>query len=117
LIGALRNDLIVLNDYQPATSIFPIRSNLPWTEKIFDEVAVNDKKQTAAWAEFLSRPQLDVDFIVAWGAPKGAANCANWDWIRAPLEEALKARHDLLLVREGTSRVALWHRRDGPIKF
>jgi hypothetical protein len=71
--GALKNELIVLNDILPNTSFFPVRYPTSRYIGILDEVNLSDddvdwgaEQKRAAWLEIL-KSDADVDFVVSWG--------------------------------------------------
>jgi hypothetical protein len=111
LVGALKNELIVLNDYQAGTSLFPLKYSTSRYTDVTNEVDLSSERNRAAWFETLKNDP-DVDFIVSWGISRGAsrgAYCTNS--VYPPFEEALKSRYDMVFSKQGTSRVELWRKR------
>jgi hypothetical protein len=111
LASTLKNELIVLNDYQGNTSHFPLkylRSRLA----VINEVDLRSERQRAAWFEIL-KTDPEVDFVVSWGTPSGITRLDNTctNSVDPPFEEALKIRYDLAFFKKGTSRVELWRKR------
>jgi hypothetical protein len=107
LIGALKNELIVLNDYEAYTTYFPLESLTPRYADVQDEVDLNSEQDRAVWFNIL-KSDPDVDFVVSWGVSR-RANCTNA--VYPPFEEALKTRHDMVFFKQGASRVELWRKR------
>lgn len=108
LAGALKNELIVLNDYQADSSVFPLKYLASRYTGIINEVDLSAERKRAAWLEVL-KSDPNVDFVVSWGAPSGVTICPSA--VSPPFEEALKTRYDLLFFKQGTSRVELWRKR------
>jgi len=104
VVGALKNELVVLNDSQGATSHFPLRDLAPLDLQVTLEVSDWNR---AAWLDLLKG--ADVDFIVSWGTPVGVVSCK--DFVPLPFEEALITKYDLVFFKQGSSRIALWRRR------
>jgi hypothetical protein len=110
LVGALRNELIVLNYYEAYTSHFPLRYLTSRYADVVGEVDLSDEQNKAAWSDTL-RSDPDVDFVVSWGISRGiSANCTNS--VDPPFEEALRSRYDVVFSQQGTSRVELWRKRE-----
>lgn len=111
LASTLRNELIVLNDYQANTSHFPLR-HLKSRSSVVNEVDLSSERKTAAWFEILNNDQ-DVDYVVSWGTPSGVTRLDDTckKSVEPPFEEILKIRHDLVVSKQGTSRVELWRKR------
>jgi hypothetical protein len=114
LVGALKNELIVLNDYQANTSHFPLKYLTSRYTGVFnevdlsrDEVDLIGEQKRAAWFEIL-KSDPDVDFVLSWGISRGP-NCRNS--VYPPFEEALKNRYDMVFFKQGSSRVELWRKR------
>lgn len=107
LSSALRNELIVLNDYEALTSHFPIKYST-WRPagSIDDPIP---QEQTAAWLAVL-HDDHDADFVVSWGVPSGDSNCTAVP-VSPPFEETLRADYDLVSVKQDNSRVQLWRKR------
>ena len=109
MAGALKNELIVLNDYQADFSHFPLKYLTSRDAGIINEVDTSSEQNRAAWFEALNSDP-DVDFVLSWGISRDPA-CSNS--IDPPFEEALKNRYDMVFFRQGSSRVELWRKRGG----
>ncbi len=107
LLGALKNELIVLNDYEGDTSHFPLKYVTSRYAELQNEVDLSDERNRAAWIGILNSDP-DVDFIVSWGISRGP-NCTNL--VNAPFEELLESRYDMVLSKQGAARVELWRKR------
>ncbi|MGA2717132.1 MAG: hypothetical protein ABSG41_28955 [Bryobacteraceae bacterium] len=114
LVGALKNELIVLNDYEAATSHFPLKYSTPRYAGVInevdssgDEADLSGEKKRAAWVEIL-KSDPDVDFVLSWGISR-APNCMNS--VYPPFEELLKNRYDRVFFKQDSSRVELWRKR------
>src|ERR1035437_2567007 len=109
LASALKNQLIVLNGTQAVTAQFPLRySGTRSFPSLGDQPSLTFEEKSANWHEVL-KTDTDVDFVVSWGTPNGSTWCKNP--VKAPFEEMLRLRHDLVFSKEGTSRVQLWQKR------
>src|ERR1035437_4518141 len=107
--STLENQLIVLNGTQAITSSFPLRSSGPRSfVSLDDEPSFTFEEKSANWYKLL-RSDSDVDFVVSWGTPSGSTWCTKP--VNPPFEEMLRIKHDLVFVKEGTSRVQLWRKR------
>lgn len=113
--GALKNELIVLNDYEATTSHFPLQYLTTRYSGVIDEVTPaadwSSEENRAAWNKILMSDS-GVDFVVTWGvswAISRAANCADSKY--SPFEEALKSRYEMVFLKQGASRVGLWRKR------
>jgi len=111
LVGALRNQLIVLNDYEANTSHFPLQQLTSRYPDLVDEIEQDKLSwgewKNAAWLNVLNN-DAEVDFVVSWGISR-APSCDTP--VAAPLEDALKNGFDLVYSKEGSSRVQLWRKR------
>jgi hypothetical protein len=105
MAGALKNELIVLNGSQGASSHFPLKDLTPLDLMVTLEISDANK---AAWLDLLKSP-ADVEFIVSWGAPVGVSSCR--DFVPLPFGEELKTRYELVFFKQDVSRIALWRRR------
>jgi hypothetical protein len=113
LAGALKNELIVLNDYQANTSHFPLKALTSRYAGVIGEVDLtsddlSDEQKGAAWRELL-KGDPGVDFIVSWGVSR-KPDCRNS--VDPPFEEELKNRYDRVFFKESRSRVELWRKRN-----
>jgi hypothetical protein len=107
LAGALPNELIVLNDYQAAASHFPLQYTTPRYAAVADKVDLSTERDRSAWLETL-RGDPAAEYVVSWGVSRSPSCPVS----KFPLiEEALKDRYDLVFLKEGASRVALWRKR------
>jgi hypothetical protein len=119
LAGALKNELIVLNDYQANSSVFPLKYLKSRYARMVDEIdsigeeadSIAEKKR-AAWVEILESDP-NVDFVISWGLSRGPT-CLNS--VQPPFEEALKHRYDLAFFKQGVSRVELWRQRESVLR-
>jgi hypothetical protein len=111
MASALRNELIVLNDYQANTSHFPLKY-LKSRSSIINEVDSSSERKTAAWLEILNN-DTDVDYVVSWGTPSEVTRVDDLckKLVEPPFEETLKIRYELVVSKQGTSRVELWRKR------
>ena len=112
LVGALKNELIVLNDYQANTSHFPLKSLTSRYAGVINDVEMSsddlsDEQKRAAWIEIL-KSDSDADFVLSWGVSR-KPDCGNSE--DAPFEELLKNRYDRVFFKQGSSRVELWRKR------
>ena len=114
VVGALKNELIVLNDILPNTSFFPVKYSTPRYMGVLDEVTLSGdevdlsgEQKRAAWFEIL-KTDPDVDFVLSWGISR-VSNCRNS--LYPPFEEVLKSRYDMVFAKQGSSNVALWRKR------
>ena len=111
LVGALKNELIVLNDYEANTSHFPLQQMTSRYPDLVDEIEQDKLSwgewKKAAWLNVLNNDD-GVDFVVSWGISR-APSCDTP--VAAPLEDALKSGFDLVYSKEGSSRVQLWRKR------
>jgi hypothetical protein len=107
LIGALKNELIVLNDYEAYTTYFPLESLTSRYADVQDEVDLSSEQDRAVWFNIL-KSDPDVDFVVSWGVSR-RASCTNS--VYPPFEEALRTRYDMVFFKQGASRVELWRKR------
>jgi hypothetical protein len=111
LLGALKNELIVLNDYEANTSHFPLEYLTRRYRGVINEVNLgadlSAEQNRAAWLETLNSDS-DVDFVVSWGVPRGV-DCMRS--VYSPFGEALKSRYDVVVSVQGTSHVELWRKR------
>ncbi len=108
MAAATASGSVVLNDYEAATTVFPLRYANPRFASVTGEFRPTSAKQVAAWSDVLKRGDRDVDFIVSWGVP-GADRCPSRT--AAPLLELLGIHYERVFAREGSSRVTLWRRR------
>lgn len=107
LAGALRNELIVLNDYQAAASHFPLQYSSPRYAAVADKVDLSAERDRTAWLAALQGDPT-AEYVVSWGVSRSpACPVAVYPFI----DEALKNRYDLVFSKDGASRVALWRRR------
>ena len=117
LAGALKNELIVLNDYQGHTSHFPLKYVTDRYTGVKDELRLaadsSGERNRATWFEILKNDS-DVDFVVSWGTSRGP-NCLNP--VYPPFVEALKSRYEMFFFKQGSSRVELWRKRGKSIKL
>jgi len=107
LAGALKNELIVLNDYQAISSVFPLEYLTSRYSRVINEVDPSSEQNLAAWSEIL-KSDPPVDFVLSWGISSGP-KCQNSEY--PPLEEALKDRYELVSFKQRASRVELWRKR------
>jgi hypothetical protein len=107
LFGAIEQDLLVLNDYEPATQDFPTEYPDGRFSLIENEFDFSQPK-VAAWSDALDTAQ-EVAYVVSWGVPSGKSNCGVW--VHAPLEENLKRTYLMEFHHRQTSRVQIWRRR------
>ncbi len=109
LASTLKNQLIVLNDYEARSSVFPLRysgtRSFAATEN--DGWSTFEEKR-AAWSEVLNS-DTGADFVLSWGTPSGPTYCTNP--VAPPFEEALRIKHDLVFFTKGASCVQLWRKR------
>jgi hypothetical protein len=108
MASTLKNQLIVLNDYEANSSHFPLQYVRPQPASVVDDFGLNAERQRSAWFEIL-KSDPDVDFVVSWGTPSGVNNCPNA--VAPPFEEAFRSNYDLVYFKEGASRVELWRKR------
>ncbi len=108
LAGALRNQLLVLNDYQANTSHFPLQYVTTRYAGLINDVDLIKGRNREAWLETL-QSDPGVDFIVSWGTPSGVTTCPGS--VDPPFEQQLKQRYNLLFSERGVSRVQLWRKR------
>jgi hypothetical protein len=111
MVGALKNELIVLNDYEGNTSHFPLEYLTRRYSGVINEVDLgadlSAEENRAAWSEIL-KSDSEVDFVVSWGISRGA-DCTRS--VHSLFGEALENRYDMILSEEGASRVELWRKR------
>jgi hypothetical protein len=110
LAGALKNELIVLNDYQAHTSHFPLKYLNSRYASVINEVDLDSERNKVAWSELLNSDPY-VDFVVSWGISRGISGDHCKTLISPPFEETLKNRYDMVLSSQGTSRVEVWRQR------
>jgi hypothetical protein len=110
LAGALKHELIVLNDYESSASHFPLKY-VKSRFALINEVDFSSEKTVDAWVEDLEEDR-EIDFVLSWGAGSGISACG--DPVAPPLEQALSGSYNLVAVKEGSCRVQLWKRRDAP---
>ncbi len=110
LAGALKNELIVLNDYQAHTSHFPLKYSTSQYASVINEVDFNSERNKTAWSEILKSDPY-VDFVVSWGISRGVSGDHCRPLIPPPFEETLKNRYDMVFSSQGTSRVEVWRQR------
>jgi hypothetical protein len=108
LASTLKNELVVLNDYEAASLDFPLNYRRSMPAGVVNEVDLSSNLQRAAWQEILESDP-DVDFVVSWGAPSGVNNCASS--VGPPFEDALESKYDLVFSKRGASSVELWRKR------
>jgi len=107
--SALGKELIVLNDYQAYSSVFPLKYSRMQSKALVNEVSLSSEWRTAAWSDVL-KSDFDVDFVVSWGTPSiGAVPCPNP--LSPPFDDVLRVGYDLVFSNKITSRVELWRRR------
>ncbi len=107
LAGALKNELIVLNDYQINASHFPLKAMTTRYAGVINGEDLSSDQTRAAWLEIL-KSNPPVDFVVSWGTPSGVTNCMGS--VGPPFEEQLKRGYDLVFSKQGVSRVELWRK-------
>jgi hypothetical protein len=114
VVGALKNELLVMNDILPNTSFFPVKYLTSRYVGVLDEVNFSNddvdwsgKQKRAAWLEIL-KSDPDIDFVLSWGISR-VPNCK--DSAYPPFEEELKNRYEMVLFKLGTSRVEVWRKR------
>jgi hypothetical protein len=108
---AAERELIILNDYEPTTSQFPVlyrdASFVPLVSEILFVKGDQDRfidglKKTSA-----------IDYVISWGVASGVHNCSAW--IDAPLQPSLMENYNLLARRTGISRVEIWNVKAEPL--
>ena len=112
LLGAVKNGLIVLNDYQANTSHFPFQQSTSLYANIVNEVRETDggaawPKKRAAWREVLKNDP-NVDYVVSWGAPRTPYCGAD---AAAPFGAELNLGYEKVFSNQRASRVQIWKRR------
>jgi hypothetical protein len=111
LFGAIEQNLLVLNDYEPATQDFPTEYRDRRFSLIENEFDFSQPK-VAAWNDALDSAQ-EVAYVVSWGVPSGTSDCGVW--VHAPLEENLKRTYLMEFHHRQTSRVQIWRRRSSAV--
>lgn len=107
LAGALKNELIVLNDYEAKTAQFPLQYVSSRYAGISNEVDLNSASKRAAWLNVLDG-NPNADYVVSWGTPSGIV-CSNP--VDPPFTDQLQRSYDRVLSNQGASRVELWRKR------
>lgn len=105
LFGAMAQDLVVLNDYEPASEDFPVEY---WERRFaaIDSEFDFSPPAVAAWSGALDKAK-DVTYVVSWGVPSGTmSDCGAW--VPAPLQENLKRTYQMEFEDRQTSRVQIW---------
>jgi len=112
MMGSIPRELIVLNDYEPATGHFPVGYNDPQFAPIIDDFDFSRAKETA-WKSALESANAGT-FVVSWGVPSGNKNACE-AWVDPPLLEPLKRLYVLRSEGVSNSRVQVWQRgKDAP---
>jgi hypothetical protein len=107
LAAALKNELIVLNDYQASSSVFPLKYLTSRYAGVINEVDSASEQNRADWLQVLKSDPA-ADFVLSWGTSRGP-NCPNSE--PPPFEQALRNKYDVIFFQHRTSRVELWRRR------
>jgi hypothetical protein len=113
MIEAIPRQLIVLNDYEPATAYFPVQYRDP---RFSSEESPLDTKnefdfsptKQAAWSRALQSLPAG-SFVVSWGVASGGRACEAF--IQPPLEGNLQQHYELRYEKANASRVQVWQRR------
>jgi len=106
--GAIGTELILLNEYEGYTSVFPLKYLNGPAESLNNEVRTGPLDNTAVWTSFL-KGSPDVDYIVVWGTPGWTGS--GCDVLQPPpFETALKDGYKLTLTKDGLSHVEIWRR-------
>ncbi len=107
LLGAMKQDLVVLNDYESATRHFPTEYRDLRYVPVENEFTFRPK-QIRAWSEALASAQ-GVDYVVSWGVPSPTTLCSAW--VEPPLQENLQRGFVMESESHQASRVQIWRRR------
>jgi hypothetical protein len=112
LLGAMEPDLIVLNDYEPATEHFPTEYRDRRYASLENEFKFTSP-EVNAWSEALASSP-GVEYVVSWGVPSGTRNSSCGTWVPAPLERDLQRTFQMESEARGASRVQIWRHHDPP---
>lgn len=108
MLETISRELIVLNDYEPATEHFPVQ----YREQRFSSIAHEfdfTAARKAARVQALDSAEAGT-FVVSWGVPSGGTDCGAW--VEPPLQADLRRHYALRYQSEGNSRVQVWERRE-----
>jgi hypothetical protein len=101
---AAERELIILNDYEPSTSQFPILYREASFALLLNEILFKKGDQDR-FIDGLKKTSA-IDYVISWGVASGIHNCSAW--IEAPLQPSLIEDYNLLARRTGISRVEIW---------
>jgi hypothetical protein len=107
LLATIPRELILLNDYEPATEHFP----LEYRDRRFAAITDNftfTEPENAAWKSGLDAAERGT-FVLSWGVPSGR-NQGCPAWLDAPLMDTLQQHYALRYQSANASRIQVWER-------
>jgi hypothetical protein len=110
MLAALERGLIVLNDYQPGATHFPVQYRDKRFAGVEDELKPASTHRREAWRAVLTTPNPEPAYLVAWGAPPALLSDCT-EFLDPPLADLFPARFDPVFERRGASYVAIWRNR------
>ena len=110
LLPAADAGLIVLNDYQPATTHFPLRYRDQRFAPLIDELWSRSSGQREAWSALLAYGEDLPAFVIVWGVPNVLATDCGQP-AAPPLSADLELRYERVYENDSASYAAIWRRR------
>lgn len=107
LAASLNPQLIVLNNYEPAISIFPLSYRDNRFAPIGLEFEPLSDQSRQNWTKALSEPGPDLQLVISWGIPSGGAACKP---IEPPFQDLLRKRFGQIFAKKGYSQISIWRR-------
>jgi len=111
VLPAAERELVILNDYEPSTSQFPVLYREASFASMLNEILF-EKGDQDRFIDGLKKTSA-IDYVISWGVPSGVRNCSAW--IEAPLQSSLMENYNLLARRAGVSRVEIWKVKAEPL--
>ena len=110
MLPAAEAGLIVLNDYQPTTTHFPLRYRDRRFIHLINELRAHSVRQHKDWTAALADGQNLPDFVAVWGVPNVLlTDCGKP--IDPPLTDALAQHFERVYENNNASYAALWRKR------
>ncbi|MEZ5395349.1 MAG: hypothetical protein R2724_21375 [Bryobacterales bacterium] len=111
MLAAVDCGLVVLNDYQPAATHFPVRYRDQATRMPIDELRPPPSPTRQRWARALTEQNAGgAEAILVWGVPS-ALDTDCGPATEPPLTDALEQRFEKTYEASDAGYVAVWRRR------
>ncbi|MCB1021563.1 MAG: hypothetical protein KDC27_16655 [Acidobacteria bacterium] len=111
MLAAVDRGLVVLNDYQPAATHFPVRYRDQATRMPIDELRPPPSPTRQAWAKALMEQDAGgAEAVLVWGAPN-ALDTDCGPGVEPPLTDALGQQFEKTYEAREPGYVAIWRRR------